>query len=270
MQVNKLLRISSEDKQAGESNSDFSVVFNNSAYAQNVRGVVVKSISFTNVFPNLFSDGGDPADPTTKANNTFTYRLNGLPALESVTIPTGFYNATQLAAALEAALNLAIAPVVITIGLSSDVNPKFEFTLVGGTMAFLPLLDPGGGTLLNRMANVLGITQETINLASFVAQDLPSLGGIRQAYICSPELSERHTVASSRQGENVPVLTDVPINVPFGGEVFYQSYDAEVDTVMFNDPNKGLTKVSIQLCTRTGRVLDLGQNALTLMVQLIK
>jgi len=39
---------------------------------------------------------------------------------------------------------------------------------------------------------------------------------------------------------------------------------------MFSDPNKGLTKVSIQLCTRTGRVLDLGQNALTLMVQLIK
>ncbi len=270
METNKLLRISSEDRQPGETNSDFTVVFNNSAYAQNVRGIIVKSVSFTNVFDNLFSDGGDPALLTTKANNTYTYRLNGLPVNQSVTIPTGFYNATQLATALETALNVAIAPATITIGLSTDVNPKFQFTLVGGTMQFLPLLDPGGGTLLNRMANVLGITQQSGFLASFTAQSLPSLGGLRQAYICSPELSERHTVASSRQGENVPVLSDVPIDVPFGGEVFYQSFDAEVDTVMFNDANKSLTKVSIQLCTRTGRVLDLGQNALTLMVQLIK
>lgn len=270
-QVDKLLRISSEDRQPGQSNSDFTVVYNNSSYVQDVIGVVVKSVSFTNVFDNIFTDNvNDPLNPLTKGNNVFSFRINSLPTIINAEVAPAFYNANQLAAALTGAINAAAFPTTCLVTVGNGPNARFNFTVAGGTIQFLQRNDPVTGVLQNRMANQVGIAEDSAFVTGlYLPQNLPSLGGIREVYICSPELSEGHTVASSNSGEVLPVLVDIPVNAPFGAEIFYNAFDAQVNTVLYSMA-KQLTSVNVQLCTRTGRVLDLQQNALTLVVQLLK
>ena len=270
LQHDKLLRISSEDRQPGQSNTNFTVVLNNSSYVQDVRSVVVKSVSFANVFDNIFSDGGDPTLETTKANNVFSFRVDGLPAIIDVPIATAFYNADQLAAALTDAINAAAFPVTCLVTVSSGPNAKFNFTVAGGTIQFLQRRDPVTGALQNRMASQVGINADSAFVAGlYIPEFLPALQGIQEVYICSPELAEQHTIASSRQGEIIPVLINIAIDSPFGAEVFYESNDQDLTIVNYSMA-KQLTQISIQLCTRTGRVLDTQQNAVTLILQVLK
>lgn len=274
LQHDKILRISSEDKQPGQTNTNFTVILNNSSYVQDVRSVVVKSVSFTNVFDNIFSDGGDPAIATTKANNVFSFRIDGAPAILDATVPPGFYNAAELATALEIAISdaLVLAGSIISVGvtLAGVPNLKFTFSIAGGTVQFLQQRDPVTGLLQNRMANQIGIEVDSaFEAAAYTADWLPALQGIQEVYICSPELAEQHTIASSFQGEIIPVLIDLAVTSPFGAEVFYESNDQDLTIVNYSMA-KQLTQINIQLCTRTGRVLDTQQNAVTLILQVLK
>ena len=160
----KLLRISSEDKQRGQTNTDFSVVLNNASFVQNVRGVVAKSVSFKHVFPNVF-----------EGNRQFLFKYNGVNEYVDVEIPIAWYNVDNLREALETAINAD--PAIqnpITVTLSTNVNPRFVFTASGGdTIAIISKADA------NPMGDVLGITVSTALGASQTANVLPDRGGLR-------------------------------------------------------------------------------------------
>lgn len=254
----KLLRISSEDRQVGESNSDFSVVLNNAPWVQNVRGFVVKSVSFKHIFPNIY-DG----------NNTFTFRHNGSTD-ESVTIPIGWYDATTLAAALETAINALPAVVnsmtiILSVGTSSS-EKRYTFTMSGGDT--IQLLKKNSSIANNSMAHPVGINEDSIDAAIVTADSLPDLGGLNTAYICSADLASSNSSASSNNGESVPIITEVPITSGFTQQVHYRSYDDSLDTIIYHG-KRSFTKISFQLCTRSGQVLDLRQHNLTIMLKMI-
>lgn len=252
----KLLRISSQDKSPEQTNSNFSVILNNASFVQSVRGIIPKTISFKHVFPNIF--GG---------NSTFSFVWNGTPS--SVSIPEAWYDANSLASILTS--RLLIDPIVmgavsvITFTdppLNPVYNQKFKFVISGGS---LTLQTVASG---NPMGDVLGIGNDTISSSDYVPDYLPDLGGISTVYLCSSEMAGNNAAASSNGGEQVQIITEIPIDVPFGSQVYYRAFNDDMETIVYPS-SRSLTKVSIQLCTRTGAILDLKQHTLTALFKVL-
>ena len=69
-------------------------------------------------------------------------------------------------------------------------------------------------------------------------------------------------------GEQVPVVCEIPVEVPYGSQIQYRAYDDDMEASIW--PSKrSLTKVSLQLCTRSGRTLDLKQHNLTALFKIL-
>lgn len=247
----KLLRISSEDKSEGQTNANFTVNLGNSAFVQAVKSIAIKSVSFKHVFPNIFN-----------GNNTIRYEYNGTPS--GFTIAEGWYNASELVDALNIGFasdsNITGSLVISLEPAPTALYSKFRFTSDLITKIFNK--DDG-----NPMADVLGVSQ-TLESTISEAQNLPDLGGLSVIYLCSNILASSNSAASSNQGEIVPVVCEIPINVPFGGEVLYRAIDGDLETVMYQNV-KQFTEVDLRLCTRAGDILDLQQNNLTIMVRIV-
>lgn len=252
----KLLRVSSEDKDVGQANSNFSVSLGNAGFVQNVKAVVVKSVSFKHVFPNIF-----------QGNQTFRFRYD-LTDYE-IKVPVGWWDATSLATYLNTEMSALVAGigcalVVSPAGAPAAQNTYFEFTNV--TAFQLTIYSKENG---NALADVLGISEDLVtDPFNQRAQYLPDLAGLSVVYLCSNAIAGSNAAASSNDGENVNIITEIPITVPFGGEISYRSLDHELDTIMFQNP-KGLNSIDFAICTRAGAILDLQQNNLTVVTRLI-
>ncbi len=257
----KLMRISSEDRQFGESNDDFSLNYNGSAFCQNVRAVVVKSISFKHNFPNLFKvEGSVPSQ-----NTLYSMVWNGVQV--SFEIPAGWYSATELATTLTNVANAQPGVAGFLCELQGAPVPTLQrkFVFSSGGVSFQLLSKDDGNT----MADVLGIPFTTAdNVATKIATYLPDLGGIKTIYVCSDKLSSSQMVASSNNGENIPVLSEVPVEVGFGEQILYQPYEAAVDAVVYAN-TKNLDAFNIRLCARNGSALPLNQYPLTIVLKFI-
>ena len=253
----RTLRISSEDKQFGQTNGNFSVQLGNTAFLQSVKTVVVKSISFKHVFNNIFS-----------GNKTIDLVYNSVDY--SIDIPEAWYDADSLSATLTTAINAVIPGIVLVdvavspAGATPLQNRYIQFTTDANA---LTILSKANGNL---MADALGITEDLVvaPASSELAQYRPDLGGLSVVYICSNILAGSHSAASSDNGEVIPILTEIPINAAFGEEINYRSNDSELDTIVYQN-SKNINSIDIQLCTRSGEILDLEQNNLTLMLKIV-
>jgi hypothetical protein len=245
----KLLRISSEDRQVGETNSQFSVILNNVSFIQNVRGLVIKSASFKHTFPNIYV-----------GNSTLSYSYNAIET--SVTISVGWYDEIALMAALNAAFVLdptVTGSIIMTyVDNPTPATKSFLFT------SDLPLVMPGSD--LNAMANIIGSTGET-GLTPIMTNS-PDLSGLQTVYLCSSEIAGANASASSNFGEQVPVVTEIPIDVAYGSQIVYRAKVGSLHTIIYPSERQ-LTKVSLSLCTRVGNVLDLKQHNLTVVFKVI-
>jgi hypothetical protein len=251
----KLLRISSEDRQQGETNGDFTVNLGNSSFVQNVIGVVLKSVSVKHVFPNVFA-----------GNNSFVFNYNGIPL--TAIVPTGWYSATQYAAELQIQINaLPAVTNLITVTLvdtpaTTSLNKYFVFTGSGGDTPATTSLNKyfvftgsGGDTIglfskddptnPNPAADLTGIRLTTPLAVSQTAQSLPDFGGLSELYICSGALASNNAAASSNNGENIPLVCEVPIEVGFGQQIFYRSNDSDLDSIIFPSL-RSFTRIDIQ------------------------
>lgn len=255
--LGKLLRISSEDRLSGQTNSNFSVGLNNSPFVQQVQATVLKSVSFKNVFPNIFS-----------GNSIWSYEYGGTPS--SILLPTAWYNFNDFIISTNALLaadpvitgSVVLSAVVDPPGSSAAENTKILFT------SDLPLR-LFGKEVGNIMGDVLGLPSlyDETGLVT-IAPYLPDLGGIPVVYLCSNVVAGVNTSASSNDGESISVITEIPINVAFGQQVYYQANDSTLETITYQNKRQ-MTSVEIQLCTRSGAVLDLQQNSLTCLFRLI-
>jgi len=252
----KLLRVSSEDKDVGQSNSNFSVSLGNAGFVQSVKACVVKSVSFRHIFPNIYQD-----------NQTFKFRYDGVD--RTILVPVGWWDASSLATYLNTEMSTLVPGigcglVVSPAGAPSGQNTYFEFTNVTAFQLTIYSKDNG-----NALADVLGISEDLVTTPlNQKAPFLPDLAGLSVVYLCSNAIAGANAAASSNDGENVNIITEIPITVPFGGEIFYRSLDHELDTILFQNP-KGLNSIDFAICTRAGEILDLQQNNLTVVTRLV-
>jgi hypothetical protein len=260
----KLLRISSEDKQLGENNADFTVRLGNTSYVQNVRGVVLKHLSFKHVFPNVFyGEGKAPGD----GNSTFSFSYNGTP--QSVIVEEGWYTAVDYMEELERVINLlpaVINPITVSLPMvpaGASLTRKFTFTASGGDT--IGLISEADG---NFAADLVGIRTTTGQAVSHTAEWLPDFGGLSTIYLCSGVLAGYNASASSNSGEQVSIITPIPLDVDYGQEVRYLANEALQEAIIFRN-DRNLNSVDLALCTRTGTRLSLQQNNLTATFRLL-
>jgi len=251
----KLLRVSSADKDVGQTNSNFSVSLGNSAFIQNVKAICVKSVNFKHVFPNVF-----------EGNQTFKFRYDFVDY--EIKVPIAWWDATSLATYLDTEMSALVAGigcalVVSPAGAPAAQNTYFSFT--NATAFAFTIYSKENG---NALADVLGISEDLSVTLDGRAQFLPDLGGLSVVYLCSNVVAGANAAASSNDGENVNIVTEIPINVQFGGEISYRSLDHHLDTILFQNP-KGLVSIDFALCTRAGEILSLQQNNLTMTLRLI-
>lgn len=252
----KILRISSADKDVGQTNSNFTVSLGNSAFIQNVKAVVVKTINFKHVFPNIFA-----------GNQTFKFRYDSTDY--EIKVPVAWWDASSLATYLNTEMSALVAGigcalVVWPVGAPSGQNTYFEFTNLNAFQLTIYSKENG-----NALADVLGISENLLTTPlDQRAQFLPDLGGLSVVYLCSNVVAGANATASSNDGENINIVTEIPINVPFGGEISYRSSDHHLDTIMFQNP-KGLVSIDFAICTRAGEILSLQQNNLTMTLRII-
>jgi len=255
--LGKLLRISSEDKSPGQTNANFTVTLNNSPFVQKVKATILKSVSFKNVFPNVYL-----------ANSKFSFEYGGTPS--SITVPIGWYNLTDFIASVNALLvanpvitgSVVLSAVVDPLGATSAQNTKIRF------VSDLPLT-LYGKDLGNASGDLMGIPQSSSTTAlDITAEYLPDLGGISVVYLCSNAIASANASASSDGGESLGIITEIPVNVPFGAQVYYLANDSTLESISYQN-SRQLTNVDLQLCTRAGRILDLQQNALTALFRMV-
>jgi hypothetical protein len=211
------------------------------------------------VFPNVFDNGVAGG-----GNSTFTFTYNGAGPF-SVTVPPAWYTAAQYATALQAALNASIDvlnPVVVTLTFVGS-TAFFTFTASGGDT--IGLLSKTSG---NAAGDLTGIIVDVPDAVTVKATAPPDFGGLSTVYLSSGVLAGNNCAASSRSGEQVPVLMGIPINVEYGQQVYYESKDHINDAIVFS-AERNLNSVDLSLQTRSGDVLDLFQNNLTVLLCLI-
>ena len=253
----KLLRVSSEDRGQGQTNSNFNVSLNNSPFVQNCRGAVLKSVSFKNVFPNIFS-----------GNRVFSFEYNGTPT--SITVPIGQYNLTELVAQINLEIvgnavvtgTFTLVETVVPAGASPAYNTRIQF------IADLPVRIYGKN-LGNAIADVLGIPPDFDTTSTTVLPPwLPDLGGLPVAYLCSTQLAGFNASASSNNGEVVAIITEIPINKPFGQQIYYEAKTSDLESIIYQNI-RGLNNIDLQLCTRSNEILDLQQHSLTAVFRIL-
>jgi hypothetical protein len=260
----KLLRVSSEDKSVGENNANFKVILGNTSFVQNVRGIVLKNLSFKHVFPNVFYD--DNVTPGT-GNSLFAFSFNGV--TEQVIIPAGWYSAEDYRVALETAINAlpaVINPITITlpsVPAGSTLTKKFVFTATAPDT--LGLINKQDG---NTAADLMGISTTTGQALSQTSDFLPDFGGLSTIYLCSGILAGNNAAASSNSGEPIPLVIAIPLKAGFGQEVYYESKDPIHEAIIFRN-DRNINSVDLALCTRLGKPLSLQQNNLTATFRII-
>lgn len=241
--ASRLLKLSSHDKQPfSASNSDFTVSFNNVRDISNAQGFIIKHVSFPNNFYNI-----------TATNNVFRYNDG---ADQTLVFPVGFYTVAQIIAYLT-----ANGP---PISYSQDpVNYKFYFVNTPPPVVYT-LYDASNGSTISPF---LGITSNIILPVggSAYAQELPRLQGIEHVYIQSRILSAGNNMVTPLL-QNAGYICMIPITVPFGSIVHYETNHEMLDLVEFRAP-VDLREIDIKVVDANGNVLDMKGGTINIVLK---
>lgn len=162
-------------------------------------------------------------DVITPANNTFIYRISGVPSI--ITIPVGTYTGPQLATALQTLL--AAVTVGFTVVWNSQIL-KFVFTQ--------PTAVPWSLEFTSRQTaySPLGFLPETVTSAvvginsKIVSSTIAQVTGPYYLYVNSRRIGSlinfNLTDGSVSKGVG-PELARIPVNVQFGSVIFYNDPD---------------------------------------------
>lgn len=259
----KLVRINSgaamTKGQAAYSDTNF--IINLGSSMQNIWRVSFLNVVFTNSAYNIRS--GKLNSP----NNRFTFSTDL--GVYNATVPDGFYNSTQLMAAMTTAINAVFALVGLgqTISFTQiDTNQKIYLTYNKGistanNFTILTNTDKTDSTWLN-----LGFsfqTTTTTHLVPLVAENVPNLTGIRQVYLQSSALAAGNQIDEKGIWQNVCLA--IPVTASFG-EV--NVFECKVDLLcqITFQTKRNLSVIDFQLVDDKGNLLDL--NGTTMKIEL--
>lgn len=238
------LRISSKLRQGGTS-TDFKInVTGTTKPIQGCRGVLVKSVSFPNVFYNV-----------TEANQEFKMLWEQAPANlhELISIPpVGYYKIDELIAWLATDLSLnTVGDIVI---VKDEQTNRLTFSIINET-GLIQLLGPAD----NDMADILGITvlDENKGLVTTVtttnAYDMRS---VTDVYIVSNTLSDYSNYISAGDGRQNGILTNIPITTAYGCTEVYEPEMFENNAIAY-PRDKSIQSIDIKLEDQDGKEIDL-------------
>jgi hypothetical protein len=238
---NKLLRISSTSKSPNSvSNTDFIVNYPNVQVLAKIVSIVVKHVSFPNVFYNI-----------TTRNNVLKYEVV-LGVVQTIVVPVGNYTLTALLAVLTPLLG-AITQDPLTLLLT--------FTASVGSPLKINSSDEG-----STLSPFIGIHQTTIlNTAPFTTVDVPKLQGVQHVRIASKVLSKGNNFIDANKNQELPIVILIPNNVPFGAIVHYETSHEDLDVINY-ESEVSLQSIDIKLYDAEGNLLDLkGQDVSILL-----
>jgi hypothetical protein len=259
----KLVRINSgaavTKGQAAYSDTNF--IINLGTSMQNIWRVSFLNVVFTNAAYNIRS--GKLNSP----NNRFTFSTDL--GVYNTTVPDGFYNSTQLMAAMTTAINAVFALVGLgqTISFTQiDTNQKIYLTYnkgisVANNFTILTNTDKTDSTWLN-----LGFsfgTSTTTHLTPLVAENVPNLTGIRQVYLQSSALAPGNQIDEKGIWQNVGLA--IPVTASFGAVNVFECKVDQLCQITFQT-KRNLSVIDFQLVDDKGNLLDL--NGTTMKIEL--
>lgn len=222
---------------------------------QRVKRVSFTSIVFSNTAYNILdSTYPDPNNEFRLLTGTGTY---------SFSVPKGFYNSSQLLAAMQSTIATALTTAGFgeTFTFTQDpINNLVTFTYNKGTF--------GGNATAQLLANTnnvastwtfLGykvpIGQTSLGASvTITASGVPSLSGIRQAYLRSSTLSPANQFDEKGKLSDISVV--IPITAPYG---FVNVWECKVDKlceIIYSTP-RNFQQIDFALVDEDGSVIDL-------------
>ena len=268
MSSEKLIIISSEDKdvQSSNSNSDFVVNLKEKYYTQNVLKVLVKEVTVPNVFPNIRG-----SDYGTSQNNIIRF-LEGAVQRTAV-IPEGQYIISAITAAppdpwdfvaqLNILINAETATSVVDVTYNELTN-KLEFEVTAGAdVTFQTKSD------VSLISDVLGLT-ENLFVPSGLGSPLPAQGtvqlsGYQNVYIHSKEIADTHAI----DGDFglISVLEPVSLaDTEYNSYAYKKNDDDELSLVLYEQP-RNLSRIRLTLRDNKGNILPVGTAKINIVLK---
>jgi hypothetical protein len=240
----KLVRISSHDRASdSESQYDFKI-YTNDYFLNQIRKVIVKSISIPNTEYNVNSK-----------NNTLTYDIGAGDV--SVSIPVGQYgNLTTLYDAVALALLNGPDAIVMTYVIDALTN---KATLTFG----VPIILRGGTSGIelidtkSTIGHVIGLSDEdTASLLVHPLPNIPDLSGLTKVYVASKALSVSSSMVSSNLVQ-ANVISEINVDQPYGFWIHVDRPEIEITDESTSTIPNNLSSIDIQLLDQKLRPVDL-------------
>ena len=242
----KLFQIEGDQRSSG-TGSNFTFDLGSSNAILQAKRIVLKAVVIPNVFYNI-----------TSYNNVLQFNRDG-DALQSITVPPGFYTAEQLASVIS-----TMTSALMTCNLTCSINTitgKFNWLVSGGTGTDTVFIYPDfAGT--TTMGSNLGLPEST-NLAPDEvsgAVDSPyiaQLAGLTSVNIHSKALAPGNYIEESNSTSSV--LMNVPITSPFLGVTVYESTCDELNDIVYSAP-RSIQSIDIRITDRQGTPVDLQEH----------
>jgi hypothetical protein len=267
----KLVRLSSStrtnnNKSYDERNSfptSYQISFTSTGQELNkIKKISLIMFSTNNMFYNVAS-----------YNNTMQISYSGsVTGLFLVSVPVGYYNATQLATVITSYV-VANCPDLPQFVCTFDVN-TYKFSLNSGNSSILltitdAIVNPSTRQYINTLAYNMGYTYfpygappSITALQVLTANTLPTLN-IQNIYIFSDKLASAKSFRSDSSNRSIQgnELLNVSLaTTPYGATINYTSTDAGQKTDIIYPIELQLDTIDIQLLNDSGNVLECDYN----------
>jgi len=268
MSSEKLIIISSEDKdvQSSNSNSDFVVNLREKYYTQNVLKVLVKECTVPNVFPNIRG-----SDYGTSQNNVITFLEGGTP--RAAILPEGQYIISAITssppdpwdfvAQLNIIINAETATSVVEVTYNELTN-KLEFEVTAGPdVTFQTNVDGSS------ISDVLGLT-DNLFVPSGLGSPLPAdgtvqLSGYQNVYIHSKEVADTNAI----DGDFGLISVAEPVSLAdteYNSYAYKQNNDDELALILYEQP-RNISRIRITLRDNLGNILPVGTAKINIVLK---
>ena len=246
----KLLTINSQDKDLSSvSNSDFTIECQEKYLLQSITRIVIVDAVVPNLFSNINVD-----------NNRLDFReVAGLIDYQ-IFIPVGQYNISQLITVLTTEIDALITGSNVPTITLNPVTNKLEISMSLVGLEILPA---------STISEVIGQKPGQIVLPTGLITYLPrviNLSGLPIVYIHSKALSSGHGIDAGSGITNCVVAIPMA-NTPYGAYTQLLPKDLAVSEIVYDTP-RNITSLDIRLRDSQGKILDIENLHMTLLVKL--
>ena len=222
--------------------------------ALEVYAVAIKSVSIPNVQYNI-----------NKTNNTLCIYKNSN-SIQTITIPEGQYDIESFIDALQTHISLAISDTVTIT--HSCLTGKLTIAMESSSIKFSidPILSPLSKGI--GLGSAVGKFYPTIESLSMTCPNLHNLAGLKNYYLSSRVLSQGFN-GVFKNGINIPLVMNIPVDVPYGVCEHYDPQDIQLNLKRFNR-EQNIQWIDIKIVDEDLNVVDLHGSDIEIVIKIYK